>query len=114
MTMYKRSQIWLEEAGEDSVLKKLRKLRHTERVSLCHINYEIDRIHRWWSALEAERSRVLAKYHSIDLQLAEIDGRLLFIKDVPKLTKLETDTSKILKKLSAEERSALIEELKNL
>ena len=111
--MYEKNLEWLEEIGVDSEILRLSKLRHEKRVALIHINYEIDRIHRWWSCLDSEKTKTLAEYHSIDLQMAEIDGRLLLISDIPKAMKKESTIEKLVSKLSVDERAELIKELKN-
>lgn len=116
--MYYKWIEWQEEAVTDGRILKLRKLRHQTKVDLCHVKYEIHRIHLWWSALLSEQIHLTSLYHAVDLELAELDGRLVRIADLGEQVKKENTKKQSLKsavaKLSDEERLALIKELQNI
>ena len=112
--MYYKQQEWLEAVAIDSKIDKLSKQRHKAKVTLCHISHELDNIHSWQSALICEQYRVRAEYHAVDLKMAELDGRLFVVEEVPVIKRKYDSFEHALKALSAEERAELINQLSAL
>ena len=112
--MFKLSQTWLEEVSLEDEILRLRKLRKSKKIILCHVSHEINRLMNCWSSLMCEKHRVQLLHAELDLQLALIDGRMEIIKEVPKLAKKESKIKDSILALTEEERRILIKELSSL
>ncbi len=102
---------WQEDAGLDSKIEKLLRMRKDEFITTLCLQWQVDRQYLELSKTRAALNKVVIKCHEIDGQLAKIDGRFSIVKMAEAEFKTDQSVKKLLKKMSKDERSSLIDEL---
>ncbi len=109
--MFKIWKQWQEDAGLDSKIEKLLRMRKDEFITVLCLKWQVDRQHLQLAETNAALNKVIIKCHEIDGELAKIDGRFSIVKMAEAEFKTDQTVKKLLKKMSKEERSSLIDEL---
>lgn len=110
--MFDKWRQWQEDAALDSKLEAMRKRRKNHRLNMICLNHVKERLLLDLAVINGHIAKEQVMYHTIDRDLAEIDGRKSNILEEIKFFKREDDIKKIVKKLGPEQRKKLLEMLK--
>jgi len=105
---------WQEDAALDSEIERLIMQRKSELITIYCLEWQVARQHLTLAETRAMLNKVKVKYHSIDAELAKIDGRFSIVEMVKSEMKRDSQVKNLLKGMSKSERTALIDELRSI
>jgi chromosome segregation ATPase len=95
--MFKIWKQWQEDAALDSQIEKLLVLRRDEMITIHCLQWQVDRQRLELAKTQAALCKVKEKYHILDQELAEIDGRFSIVEMVKEEIKKTSSIKKQLK-----------------
>ena len=109
--MFFKWKQWQEDAALDSQIEKLLLQRKDKFITVLCLKWQVDRQYLLLAEARAALNGALIEHHQVDGELAQIDGRYSIVEAAEAEFKTDTQVKRMLKKLSKEERSKLIDEL---